>query len=348
MKLKIEILFLTIVFTLFMFEGIVRVFFKNQIDSKILSNQFYKAVNYVELTDNKTLMFQLKKDFSSIDRNVSIQTNQEGCRVSSIEKETTDTEAIKIAIVGDSTAFGWGVEYENTYACLLAKKLEKETGKKYIVKNYCVPGYNTIQELEVYRTKVKQWNPDILLIHHDNNDPETYGEDTFVAKLSPEYGNTKYHCALYKFTVRTIKKALMQAMANKQKEKHQFVQVQDIISVSGGPIYDEHIKALDTLINESESNGTKTITVLSISYVFQNDESSEKYYEKLHKPLEKHLLDNGKNVWDMYHPAMNKIKELGLENTSSWWVSPETHDYHLNNAGHEFVAESLKGYMFAN
>jgi hypothetical protein len=348
MVVKIEILFVAVVFTFFLLEGIVRVFFKDQIDPKALSRQFYTAVGYVEFSENPVLILQMKKNIETIDRNVHIRTDENGYRVSTVALESPNPSAIKIAVVGDSTAFGWGIEYEDTYTCSLARKMGKETGKDVVVKNYCVPGYNTIQELEVYRTKIKQWKPDLLLIHHDNNDPETYGQNTFSAVLTPEYGDNRFHCALYKFSRRTIKRSILQTKNSIWRSKHQFVKIRESLYVSGGPIYDEHVKALDALINEAEADGTQAITILGIFCVFQNDEESQNVYEKLHQPLEQHLLDNGKNVWDMYKPALKKIQESGLSDTISWWVSPETRDYHLNTIGHEFVAESLKDYCLSN
>jgi len=341
---KIGLLFVTIVFSFFLGEIFVRVFFNQFVDSKILCAQFMNVAPYIESSENPILRYQLKKGLETETWGLPVITDSDGCRSTTTTVENK-TNAIKIAIVGDSSAFGWGVKYETTYANLYAQKMSKETGKTVIVKNYCVPGYNTIQELEVWRTKVKQWNPDLLLIHHDNNDPEPFGI-TFVKDfIKPEYGNNPLHCALYKFAKRTIAKAIKKNQSRIDQTVNKTICDKTIISE--GPLYDEHVKALDSMITEAKENGTESIVILNINYVYQ--EKNEEIYYKLHKPLKEHFEKNGNNVWDMYQPALDVLKSTNQPNTSFWWVSNKPpFDCHPNPQCHEFMAESLKEYSLKN
>jgi lysophospholipase L1-like esterase len=80
--------------------------------------------------------------------------------------------AYRIAVMGDSVAFGWGVELEQTFAKRLEQMLNagEPGGRKYEVINFAVPGYNIAQEVAVLRTKVLAYSPDLVLVCVCGND----------------------------------------------------------------------------------------------------------------------------------------------------------------------------------
>lgn len=77
----------------------------------------------------------------------------------------------RIAILGDSVAYGYSVPYEETFAALLARQLNARGNGHYEVLNFAVNGYSTVAELELYRTKVRAYRPDIVLLAYVLNDP---------------------------------------------------------------------------------------------------------------------------------------------------------------------------------
>ena len=80
----------------------------------------------------------------------------------------------RIALIGDSVAYGYGVERNDNFATLLENSLNSNgisDGTKYEVYNFAVSSYGTEAELELYKTKVKNYNPDLVLLVYVLNDP---------------------------------------------------------------------------------------------------------------------------------------------------------------------------------
>ncbi|MFH1577914.1 MAG: SGNH/GDSL hydrolase family protein [Candidatus Omnitrophota bacterium] len=76
----------------------------------------------------------------------------------------------RIIILGDSVAFGWGVDIEKTFAKRLEKLLNSKAKKKYEVINFAVPGYNLRQEIDTLKYKCLAYKPDLVIFCVQNND----------------------------------------------------------------------------------------------------------------------------------------------------------------------------------
>ncbi|AXA35978.1 MAG: hypothetical protein D6691_06420 [Candidatus Hydrogenedentota bacterium] len=82
---------------------------------------------------------------------------------------------VRIAILGDSVAFGWGVPVEKRYSNVLEQLLTHDpptTGVAYECLNFAVPGYNTVQELATLREVVLRYSPDVVIVNLVDNDDE--------------------------------------------------------------------------------------------------------------------------------------------------------------------------------
>ena len=80
-------------------------------------------------------------------------------------------DIFRIAVVGDSTSFGWKVERKNSFPKILERLLNQNpSGKVYEVMNFSVPGYNTSQECELIKEKVMRFHPDMVLLIFCGND----------------------------------------------------------------------------------------------------------------------------------------------------------------------------------
>jgi lysophospholipase L1-like esterase len=82
---------------------------------------------------------------------------------------------VRIAVLGDSIAFGWGVPPENRYTDVLERLLNADSptsGVRVECLNFAVPGYNTVMELATLRDCVLDYSPDVLLVNLVNNDDE--------------------------------------------------------------------------------------------------------------------------------------------------------------------------------
>ncbi|MFO8055984.1 MAG: SGNH/GDSL hydrolase family protein [bacterium] len=77
---------------------------------------------------------------------------------------------LRVACLGDSTTFGWSVGEKDPYPYRLEKLLAEECGKEVEVLNLGVTGYTSLQGIELLKTKVKEWKPDLLVFAFGPND----------------------------------------------------------------------------------------------------------------------------------------------------------------------------------
>ena len=133
------------------------------------------------LVPDPELQFKLMPNFDgkqiATEFNVSVRTNGAGFRDDQEFRPDKAPGTYRIMGLGDSFAFGWGVEEDQTYLKVLARKLEQQFGQKVEVMNLGVWGYGTLQEAAVFR-KFKTYQPDLVTL-------EFYARNAFV----PESGN---------------------------------------------------------------------------------------------------------------------------------------------------------------
>ena len=140
-------------------NDILPIFSKKQIDKVDTVN---KNVNAKLVKSNNPILFM---EFDRNDPNI----NKAGFRGAefSLQKKPG---ILRIAILGDSVAYGYSVPLEQTFARLLEKQLNAD-GHDVEVLNFAVNGYSTIAELELYKTRVREYQPDIVLLAYVLNDP---------------------------------------------------------------------------------------------------------------------------------------------------------------------------------
>jgi lysophospholipase L1-like esterase len=114
--------------------------------------------------------YQLFNGFTVKLNTTVIKINSDGFRdvEYTIEKPPN---TIRIIALGDSFTFGWGVNLSDTYVKLLEKKLnEINTTINFQVMNFGVPGYNTLEEIELLKKKGLKYKPDIIIIGYTADD----------------------------------------------------------------------------------------------------------------------------------------------------------------------------------
>ena len=85
----------------------------------------------------------------------------------------------RLACVGDSVAFGWGVREAESYCAVLASTL----GPEWEPLNLGVPGYGAAQKLAQLELKALPLEPDLVLVQLDQNDrdpPDTQADGDSV------------------------------------------------------------------------------------------------------------------------------------------------------------------------
>lgn len=76
----------------------------------------------------------------------------------------------RIAVLGNSCAFGWGVTEEGAFSARLRSLLNRESIPGAAVYNFSVPGYSSFQGVRNFDRYVRPYKPDILLVTFAWND----------------------------------------------------------------------------------------------------------------------------------------------------------------------------------
>ncbi len=143
---------------------------KWQSGGKIPLHSFTPLLAISELTSNRRLLYGLKPNLNMDFGHHPLRTNSRGLRDSQ-EYDPTATNALRIAGIGDSGMFGWGVDQDQDYLSVLESNLNARANTPHVdVLNFAVPGYNTGQELEVLRHHALEFNPRVVILGWCDND----------------------------------------------------------------------------------------------------------------------------------------------------------------------------------
>jgi lysophospholipase L1-like esterase len=126
----------------------------------------------VRRSDNPRLRFELRPG-SAVRAEVDYRVNAEGLRGA----ETTVEKPAgvrRVAVVGDSIAFGYWVADQDAFPRQLEALLNEAGGAQGRVEvlNFGVPGYNLDQEIEALRAKALAFAPDLVVVAFCLNDLE--------------------------------------------------------------------------------------------------------------------------------------------------------------------------------
>jgi lysophospholipase L1-like esterase len=136
----------------------------------------------IKRSPNPRLRFELRPGAVAA-AEVEYHINAAGLRGPEVEEAKRPGTA-RVAVLGDSIAFGYWVAEEDTFPRQLEKLLNagRASGSRVEVLNFGVPGYNLEQELEVLRARVPAFAPDVVVVALCLNDLE--------GAFSYEYGLT--------------------------------------------------------------------------------------------------------------------------------------------------------------
>lgn len=89
----------------------------------------------------------------------------------------------RVLVLGDSTAWGWGVDDAQTWTRLV----ERELGSAVELVNLAVPGYGTDQELWVLEREAPRHQPDLVLLGFVHNDTLYNGKSDMQGMGKPMF-----------------------------------------------------------------------------------------------------------------------------------------------------------------
>ena len=110
-----------------------------------------------------SLGWRLQPDLDLIYKGARFTTNSHGFR--SPEVTVTKPEGVlRIAIMGRSITMGSGVSDQEVYTARLQAMLNEHEPGRYQVLNFAVGGYNQLQMSEVFESRIKRFEPDLVII----------------------------------------------------------------------------------------------------------------------------------------------------------------------------------------
>ncbi len=103
-----------------------------------------------------------KKTFSTSEYTYDVRTNAQGLRTKEFRPKVEDE--FRILLLGDSNYFGVGVNENQTIAAELEKNLSIRFSRPVSVYTLAIPGYNTVQELQLLRAYGSILQPDAIIL----------------------------------------------------------------------------------------------------------------------------------------------------------------------------------------
>ena len=157
-------------------------------DNELVLKDFHPLSAICRLSPDKKLVYELnpnlRRDFG---RCGDIQINRLGMRDDREYPDLPGPNTIRIIGVGDSGMFGWDVPQGSAYLDWLETNLNHRAGTRYEVMNMAVPGYNTLQELELLKHEGLALKPDIVIVGWCENDFDI----PFILYRHKEYNDWK-------------------------------------------------------------------------------------------------------------------------------------------------------------
>lgn len=128
---------------------------------------FHGSFGNFNPTETSPLGWQLKKNYvnrwRTAEWDVAYRTNSLGFRDQ--EHLASKGPAVRIVVLGDSQAEGWGVDWENAWQSKL-----KEYCEGCEVISFGVRGYDILQEYGLFVSTIRAYDPDIVVQVLDPND----------------------------------------------------------------------------------------------------------------------------------------------------------------------------------
>lgn len=130
---------------------------------------FWPVSNIYAAHRNERVGYTLRPGFRGVAFGVALETNHLGFRGPDWSNPKP-LRRFRIAIVGDSHAFAYGVAFEKSVGEVLAALLNERGDGDYEVLNFGVPGFNIENSLGVVREYVLAHDPDVLIVMPSGND----------------------------------------------------------------------------------------------------------------------------------------------------------------------------------
>lgn len=274
------------------------------------------ATEIKQKSDNPLIGHVHEPDSSAHLMGVDVEINSDGLRDEEYPVERT--EKYRIAALGDSLTFGWGVEKEDTFEHLLEDMLSETRATEMI--NFGHGNYNTVQQVNLFKERGLKYNPDKVVVFFFINDAEVTPQRSAWTPLARLRSVTFLWSRVRGLLTRAAPEATFESFYSALYEddfpgfiamKEAFVELQGICEEQGIELQVVLLPELHDLVD----------------YPFAAE------YAK----VESFLRDNSISVIDLT-PAFE-----GYENAIDLWVARD--DAHPNALAHRMIAEYSRDFI---
>jgi len=119
--------------------------------------------------ESPLLWWKLRKNVIVTFLGKEVATDDLGLRVSAHDDTRKSENDYRVLCLGDSSTFGWRMDYDQTYPYLLKEGL-KQSLRNVQVYNHGVPGYTSFQSLLLFESIVDWVRPQVVIIYLGNNE----------------------------------------------------------------------------------------------------------------------------------------------------------------------------------
>lgn len=265
---------------------------------------------------NAKLPFHHFPHKSGVYYGVEIKTNSQGFR----EREYVipkDNGKKRVVVLGDSFTLGWGVPFENIFSKQVERLLNANEIKVEVA-NLGIGNYNTSMEVELFKLKGIQLDPDLVILAYFVND----AEPTPAVTTSLEYSIIKHSYLIAFLFDRYIKiKAVLDANY-------------DWRAYYSG-LYKKEAEGLSsTELAIRELSKLCTQRKIKLLVVNIPELRMLKHYPFRSATAYIHSLAERENI-----PFLDLLPEFVNEDPISLWVSPE--DPHANSKANAIMAQAI-------
>ncbi len=187
----------------------------------------------VQRSSNPRLAFELRPG-AFVRAEVDYRINSGGLR--NPEVSLTKPPGVgRIAVLGDSIAFGYWVAEEQAFP----RQLERMLGPQIQVLNFGVPGYNLDQEIEALRTRVFEYSPDLVVVALCLNDLEGIFSYEYGLTVDRSARSARLSGRLREGLLRrSVLAAWIEYRLAELEARRRFAQARNPL---GGPLYEEAV-----------------------------------------------------------------------------------------------------------
>lgn len=132
-----------------------------------------RLLDLIRLSDDPGIVYELEPGVQGTFIGVPVKINSDGQRGPRVDRPKHEG-ALRLVVLGDSIAFGWGVEETDTFTHRLVERFTTDhpNGPRLEAVNLGVPGYNAHQEVAALEAKGLPYAPDLVVILFCPNDDE--------------------------------------------------------------------------------------------------------------------------------------------------------------------------------